>query len=240
MKKILFFLVIIILVSMATASAVNVEIACGDLVNGLDNDGILTCPAWGQIWATFYISDLAENDNMFATGVSVAKSGSVTGFLSSGKYTSEFMESNGATAFVTAFEDSSGNVDTVNSITGTPNPGITPFGSGYAGQYTFSCTPSSTVICGSDGDLEIVDTRDLGTTNTWWQDTDSNRFLFEDEAPECIIDDDCNHLDTLCGDGVCNAGTCEQTFKSAGTQCRESDGLCDVAETCTGTSAECP
>jgi hypothetical protein len=58
----------------------------------------------------------------------------------------------------------------------------------------------------------------------------------------CLTNDDCDSLDTSCGDGVCNTNTyiCEQQFKSAGTTCREADGVCDVAEVCTGSSATCP
>jgi hypothetical protein len=44
--------------------------------------------------------------------------------------------------------------------------------------------------------------------------------------------------------GQCTSGACcnttTQTFKPAGTQCRASAGVCDVAEVCTGSSATCP
>jgi cysteine-rich repeat protein len=58
----------------------------------------------------------------------------------------------------------------------------------------------------------------------------------------CLTNDDCNSLDTSCADGVCNMETytCEQHFKSAGTTCRDANGVCDVAEVCTGSSATCP
>jgi len=58
----------------------------------------------------------------------------------------------------------------------------------------------------------------------------------------CLTNDDCNYQDTLCADGVCNMDTytCEQHFKSVGTTCREADGICDVAEVCSGSSAACP
>jgi cysteine-rich repeat protein len=39
-------------------------------------------------------------------------------------------------------------------------------------------------------------------------------------------------------DGDCCSSTCQ--LESAGTVCREATGACDVAETCTGTSAACP
>ncbi len=59
---------------------------------------------------------------------------------------------------------------------------------------------------------------------------------------ECTTDDDCNYLDDECADGVCNLGThlCEQTFEPDTTVCRASAGVCDLAETCTGSSADCP
>ncbi|MEB2283867.1 MAG: hypothetical protein B6D46_11390 [Polyangiaceae bacterium UTPRO1] len=62
-------------------------------------------------------------------------------------------------------------------------------------------------------------------------------------------------LTNLCGNGVLDAlqgeecdvaiagSVCCDTnckFKNAGTQCRASAGICDVAETCTGSSAACP
>lgn len=39
-------------------------------------------------------------------------------------------------------------------------------------------------------------------------------------------------------DACCNANTCQ--FASVATTCGAADGLCDVAETCTGNSATCP
>ena len=38
--------------------------------------------------------------------------------------------------------------------------------------------------------------------------------------------------------GSCCTSIC--TFKSAGTECRASEGECDIAETCTGSSGQCP
>jgi len=46
---------------------------------------------------------------------------------------------------------------------------------------------------------------------------------------------DCNAQDTCNG-----SGTCVDRFKAAGVQCRAASGQCDVAETCTGSSAACP
>src|SRR5262245_33720019 len=75
------------------------------------------------------------------------------------------------------------------------------------------------------------------------------------------IDQNGNVFDTLtitktCGDGSVGGGEqCDQgaangtstsccsatcTFKTAGTQCRSAAGICDVAESCTGSSATCP
>jgi len=53
----------------------------------------------------------------------------------------------------------------------------------------------------------------------------------------------------VCGNGIvegteqCDGSTCcntDCTFKSASTECRVSSGVCDIAETCTGSSATCP
>lgn len=46
-----------------------------------------------------------------------------------------------------------------------------------------------------------------------------------------------------CDDGNRDNGDCcayDCTFESASTECRPSKGICDTAETCTGTSATCP
>ena len=65
-------------------------------------------------------------------------------------------------------------------------------------------------------------------------------------------------ITSLCGNGVidsCGGETCDEgsangafgsccnancTLKTAGTTCRDSDGVCDPAETCTGSSPTCP
>jgi PKD repeat protein len=41
-----------------------------------------------------------------------------------------------------------------------------------------------------------------------------------------------------CDGGACCTGTCQ--FAASGTVCRPAAGMCDVAETCSGTSAACP
>jgi hypothetical protein len=58
----------------------------------------------------------------------------------------------------------------------------------------------------------------------------------------CLINDDCASLNDACAVGVCdlNTYTCAQQFTPATTECRASAGDCDVAESCTGTSATCP
>jgi uncharacterized delta-60 repeat protein len=72
-----------------------------------------------------------------------------------------------------------------------------------------------------------------------------------------LIDGDCCSSDcqydvagTACGDptdtvcdnpDICDgAGACTPNFQSAATTCRASGGICDVAELCTGTAADCP
>ncbi len=53
-------------------------------------------------------------------------------------------------------------------------------------------------------------------------------------APACTQDSDCGN-----GCGVCTSGTC--SVAGAGVVCRAAqDAICDVAETCDGTSANCP
>src|SRR5437763_1786579 len=43
-----------------------------------------------------------------------------------------------------------------------------------------------------------------------------------------------------CTTDTCSAGACSHPAGNAGTECRASAGPCDVAETCTGSSAACP
>ena len=50
------------------------------------------------------------------------------------------------------------------------------------------------------------------------------------------IDEECDDGDTDPGD--CCSPTCQ--YESAATECRASAGACDIAENCTGTSANCP
>ncbi|MEI6835975.1 MAG: hypothetical protein WCK59_04020 [Candidatus Falkowbacteria bacterium] len=70
-------------------------------------------------------------------------------------------------------------------------------------------------------------------------------------ANQCsdTVDNDSNGYtdaqDTGCGGGgQCTSGTCcdipNGRFKTSGTTCRASAGVCDIAETCTGASASCP
>jgi len=82
--------------------------------------------------------------------------------------------------------------------------------------------------------------------------------LCPDEAPAGTCDDGlfCNGTDTCvddactghsgdpcAGGGICGDSCSEETdscFDVAGTVCRPSGGVCDVAETCTGSNADCP
>ncbi len=43
-----------------------------------------------------------------------------------------------------------------------------------------------------------------------------------------------------CTNDQCSNGTCMHTAGNAGTVCRAAAGMCDLAETCTGTSKSCP
>jgi hypothetical protein len=55
----------------------------------------------------------------------------------------------------------------------------------------------------------------------------------------CVVNGDCNDSNA-CTVDTCVAGTCVFTPGNAGAVCRPVAGPCDVAETCTGTSATCP
>lgn len=58
--------------------------------------------------------------------------------------------------------------------------------------------------------------------------------------PECSADDDCAHLNEVCGYGVCNANRCELMLNDSADVCRAYAGECDAGEYCTGSSADCP
>lgn len=59
---------------------------------------------------------------------------------------------------------------------------------------------------------------------------------------ECDTDSDCHRFDDTCATGRCNveSGVCSQELRPEGAVCRPALDLCDVPETCTGHSAECP
>src|SRR5438552_3699687 len=62
--------------------------------------------------------------------------------------------------------------------------------------------------------------------------------------PNCSTDADCDDhnpctVDT-CATGTGGTKFCDNAPGNAGTVCRASAGVCDVAETCTGTSRDCP
>src|SRR5690242_1262033 len=62
--------------------------------------------------------------------------------------------------------------------------------------------------------------------------------------PSCSADTDCND-NNPCTVDTCQSGTggtkfCDNADGNAGTVCRASAGVCDAAETCTGTTRDCP
>jgi Mg-chelatase subunit ChlD len=64
---------------------------------------------------------------------------------------------------------------------------------------------------------------------------------FNNTARECETNDDCNRLDDVCAEGVCNASyNCAQAYKPDTTLCRPAAGTCDNAEYCTGSGPSCP
>jgi hypothetical protein len=91
------------------------------------------------------------------------------------------------------------------------------------------CKKDCGASCESDADCSRGQTCDISTcqcTGTPW---------------ECTNDAECSYLNDDCADGICNLGhTCEQRFKSGSTICRVTNGDCDIAEYCTGSSATCP
>jgi hypothetical protein len=58
--------------------------------------------------------------------------------------------------------------------------------------------------------------------------------------PECSVPADCPAPSSGCGVATCEDGSCGVAPAAAGTECRAAAGLCDVPETCDGTSLTCP
>ncbi len=122
----------------------------------------------------------------------------------------------------------------------------------------YTCSVSS---CGAQCDAThgCLDTKcnSVCHGNDWWEYTNvSNTCLGnctctqnqcilsissnDSRCTQCQTDNDCNNLDTPCADGVCANYQCQQQFKPSSTLCRASAGVCDLAESCTGFSANCP
>ncbi|MEK6837341.1 MAG: hypothetical protein AABX69_01705, partial [Nanoarchaeota archaeon] len=57
--------------------------------------------------------------------------------------------------------------------------------------------------------------------------------------PECVSNSDCNDFH-VCTTDTCVANDCTHSFTPGGTLCRGVAGDCDLAEYCTGSSADCP
>jgi len=107
-------------------------------------------------------------------------------------------------------------------------------------EITFACTPDCEgKQCGDDGCGGSCGTCDDGNDCT--QDTCNEsfqcEFAFAPAGTPCGAPDDgpCDAPDTCDG-----AGACQANFQPAGTTCRPAAGLCDLDETCTGSSADCP
>jgi hypothetical protein len=57
---------------------------------------------------------------------------------------------------------------------------------------------------------------------------------------QCIVAADCPGSDGVCGARTCVANVCGVSFSPSTTICRASAGVCDVAESCTGSNVNCP
>ncbi|MBD3204091.1 S8 family serine peptidase [Candidatus Woesearchaeota archaeon] len=59
------------------------------------------------------------------------------------------------------------------------------------------------------------------------------------ECKTIFIDSKCSE-DTVCADYFCSAEGCNVNFMDTETLCRQSAGICDMPEYCTGTDSHCP
>ena len=53
----------------------------------------------------------------------------------------------------------------------------------------------------------------------------------------CTVDSEC---DRPCAVGLCDNGQCKFCLQDSSFVCRAASGSCDVAETCTGFTSQCP
>src|SRR5207247_3396835 len=137
-----------------------------------------------------------------------------------------------------------------------PGDGTNAGGQHAAGNAGPVCRAGSGDVCDPD---EVC----TGATSTCPPDVVlPNVFACRPSAGECDIAETCGGLPgqacppdakkangTLCTDdgNVCTTDTCNGTSNfcqhpagNAGTVCRASAGICDLDETCTGTSSTCP
>ena len=108
----------------------------------------------------------------------------------------------------------------------------TSIGSGGGGSYSW--TIPSTQTLGNDYRVRVTSTSDSSFT-----DTSNGNFTIITKCGNGAVDsgEQCD-LGTNNGKaGVCCSATCQ--FQSAATVCRAAARACDVAESCTGTSASC-
>ncbi len=121
-----------------------------------------------------------------------------------------------------------------------------------------ACSPGTSCVDGA-----CIDTRCVGVTCPTGQQCDGGTCATGCTASEptetrCAngTDDDCDGVSDCadpdcsgktctddsrpCTNDVCGSGQCTHLAAPAGTVCRASNGGCDVAETCTGTSTSCP
>ena len=87
----------------------------------------------------------------------------------------------------------------------------------------------------------VAATTSCGDTATECSDQDTCNGSGTCVVNDFPVDTACTADDKTCTRDICNgSGTCTHPAGNAGTECRAQDGACDLAETCTGSDAECP
>lgn len=119
-------------------------------------------------------------------------------------------------------------------------PGLCRIDPGDCGPGSMYADPGTNTLCNYQPTVPTP-------TGNWYQ---NQACTAGGVAGTCTDGETCTPNGSTCGNGVveageqceggtcCNATTCQ--YEAGGTVCRAQNGACDVAETCTGTSAACP
>ena len=257
MKKTISLIVLMVLISAISAyAAPTMGIDLNPDVVGVQTT--YNCQAaWEEFKWGFYITGAIAADNIDQISARVDYDNTKLQAPSANKNIPplEFMMSGGAG--ISDVIAVSGNVDTntddYSIAIGGNHPEWAPTDEETAMKNTFYCKTAGTITAGTD--IQIVDTRDISTTKTWWAEGDLEsggvKTLFE-AAPVCIDNDNDGYGspgDASCTNGAetdCNNAN-SSIYPGATELCNGVNDDCDgstdedfnVGQTCNGDSNSC-